>query len=80
MAERVIPVNDIFTFRLRGDGTVVVRLDVTLPYARGAELLKFLLGFGLVPAAEEPTTTEGKSHDQGPGPTLDGNVRGAEPV
>ena len=47
------PVTDVFSFRARSDGDVVVRLEATLPFARGAQLMQFLLGFGLVIGSED---------------------------
>jgi len=47
------PVTDVFTFRARSDGNAVVRLDVNLPFAKAAQLIQFLIGFGLAPGAEE---------------------------
>jgi transcriptional regulator with XRE-family HTH domain len=49
----LVPVVDVFTFRARSDGNAVVKLDVSLPFARAAQLMQFLIGFGLAPGAEE---------------------------
>lgn len=42
------PVNDVFTIRVRSDGSMMVRLDTNLPFKRGMQLAQFLLSFGLV--------------------------------
>jgi hypothetical protein len=49
----LVPVVDVFTFRARSDGNAVVRLDVSLPFAKAAQLMQFLIGFGLAPGAED---------------------------
>lgn len=46
------PPSDVFTIRVRTDGSMQLRLDTTLPFAKGSELLRYLLGFGLVIGAE----------------------------
>ena len=50
------PASDVFSFKARSDGSVTVRLDVALPYARGTQLVQFLLGFGLVIGADDDAT------------------------
>ena len=47
-----VPVSDVFTIRARSDGTMVVKLDASLPFAKGAQLVQFLIGFGLVIGAD----------------------------
>lgn len=42
------PVTDVFTIRARSDGTMVIRLDANLPFAKGAQLVSYLISFGLV--------------------------------
>jgi hypothetical protein len=49
------PVSDVFTIRARTDGTMLIRLDANLPFAKGTQLVQFLLNFGLVIGAEEPS-------------------------
>jgi transcriptional regulator with XRE-family HTH domain len=51
------PVTDVFVFRARSDGTIGIKLDAVLPYARGVQLINALLGFGLVIGAEDAKET-----------------------
>jgi transcriptional regulator with XRE-family HTH domain len=46
------PVQDVFVIRARSDGTMQIRLDASLPYAKGTQLVQFLLNFGLVIGAD----------------------------
>jgi hypothetical protein len=46
------PVTDVFVIRARSDGSMVVRLDASLSFVKGAQLAQFLLGFGLVTGVE----------------------------
>jgi hypothetical protein len=46
------PVQDVFVIRARSDGTMGIRLDASLPYAKGTQLVQFLLNFGLVIGAD----------------------------
>ena len=47
------------SIRARSDGNVIVKLEANLPFAKGAQLVQFLLQFGLAPGAE----TEGVSRE-----------------
>lgn len=53
------PVTDVFSIRARSDGNMIVKLEANLPFAKGAQLVQFLLQFGLAPGAE----TEGVSRE-----------------
>jgi hypothetical protein len=46
------PAQDVFVIRARTDGTMQVRLDANLPYAKGSQLVQYLLSFGLVIGAD----------------------------
>jgi hypothetical protein len=46
------PAQDVFVIRARSDGTMQVRLDANLPYAKGSQLVQYLLSFGLVIGAD----------------------------
>jgi hypothetical protein len=46
------PATDVFVIRARSDGTMGIRLDASLPYAKGTQLVQFLLNFGLVIGAD----------------------------
>lgn len=41
-------VSDVFSCRVRSDGTMQVKLDTNLPLMQGMALMKFLMEFGLV--------------------------------
>ena len=41
-------VSDVFSCRVRSDGTMQVKLDASLPLMQGMALMKFLMDFGLV--------------------------------
>jgi hypothetical protein len=43
---------DVFVIRARSDGTMAVKLDTALPWAKGSQLVQYLLSFGLVIGAE----------------------------
>lgn len=58
------PVSDVFVFRARSDGTIGVKLDTVLPYARGVQLINALLGFGLVIGAEDDRETRDVAVDR----------------
>ena len=47
------PVSDLCAFKLRSDGTVTVKLETTLPYAKGLRLMGYLFEFGLVPEQDK---------------------------
>lgn len=44
--------SDVFVIRARSDGTMQVKLDASLPWAKGSQLIQYLLSFGLVIGAE----------------------------
>ena len=46
------PATDVFVIRARSDGTMAVKLDTALPWAKGSQLVQYLLSFGLVIGAE----------------------------
>lgn len=46
------PATDVFVIRARSDGSMQVRLDANVPFAKGTQLVQFLLNFGLVAGAD----------------------------